>query len=57
MERANQVQDSTQFAIENAIPKNLSKPDYAAANRLLQERTGGDPAQPAEEIIDQELGL
>lgn len=31
--------------------------DYAAANQLLRERTGGDPAQAAAAIIDQELGL
>lgn len=35
----------------------LAKPKYSAANRLLQERTGGDPAQAAAAIIDQELGL
>lgn len=35
----------------------LAKQDYASANRLLQERTGGDPAPVAESIIDQELGL
>ena len=40
-----------------ADAKELAKPDYAAANRLLQERTWGDPAQAAEAIIDQELGL
>lgn len=34
-----------------------SQPDYAAANQLLRERTGGDPAQTAAAIIDQELGL
>jgi hypothetical protein len=34
-----------------------ARPDYAAANRLLQERTGGDPAKAAAAIIDQELGL
>lgn len=34
-----------------------AKYDYSAANRLLQERTGGDPAPAAESIIDQELGL
>ena len=39
-----------------ADAKELAKPDYAAANRLLQERIGGDPAQAAA-IIDQELGL
>ena len=31
--------------------------DYQAANRLLQERTGGDPAAAAAAIIDKELGL
>ena len=40
-----------------ADAKVLAKHDYAAANRLLQERTGGDPAQAAVAIIDQELGL
>lgn len=40
-----------------ADAKTLAKPDYAAANLLLQERTGGDPAQAAAAIIDQELGL
>ena len=40
-----------------ADAKELAKPDYAAANRLLQERIGGDPAKAEEAIIDQELGL
>lgn len=40
-----------------ADAKELAKPDYAAVNRLLQERTGGDPTQAAAAIIDQELGL
>ena len=40
-----------------ADAKDLAKPDHAAANRLLQERTGGDPAKAAEATIDQELGL
>ncbi|MFJ3153541.1 hypothetical protein ACIPIX_05265 [Pseudomonas protegens] len=40
-----------------AEAKELAKHDYSAANRLLQERTGGDPAPVAESIIDQELGL
>jgi hypothetical protein len=31
--------------------------DYAAANRLQQERTGGDQCVAAGSIIDQELGL
>lgn len=30
---------------------------YQAANRLQQERTGGDPAAAAGSLIDQELGL
>jgi hypothetical protein len=34
-----------------------AQPDYAAANQLLRDRTGGDPAQAAAAIIDQELGL
>ena len=34
-----------------------AQPDYAAANKLLRERTGGDPAQAASAIIDRELGL
>ncbi|WP_329959616.1 hypothetical protein [Pseudomonas sp. AF03-9] len=34
-----------------------AQPDYAAANQLLRERTGGDPAQAAGDIIDKELGL
>lgn len=32
-------------------------PDYAEANKLLRERTGGDPAEAAASIIDQELAL
>ena len=37
--------------------KEEAQPDYAAANRLMQDRTGGDPAEAAASIIDQELGL
>ena len=40
-----------------AKAKEEAQPDYAAANKLLQERTGGDPAEAAASIIDQELGL
>lgn len=40
-----------------ADAKELTQHDYSAGNRLLQERTGGDPAPAAESIIDQELGL
>lgn len=42
-------------AQEQAAQKAQS--DYAAANQLLRDRTGGDPAQAAASIIDQELGL
>jgi len=31
--------------------------DYQAANRLQQERVGGDACTAAEAVIDQELGL
>ncbi|MCB2254974.1 hypothetical protein KTQ74_23930 [Pseudomonas chlororaphis] len=40
-----------------ADARELAKTDYAAANRLLQERTGGDQCAAATTIIDQELGL
>lgn len=40
-----------------ADAKELAQYDYSASNRLLQERTGGDPAPAAELVIDQELGL
>ncbi|HCE7950021.1 hypothetical protein [Pseudomonas aeruginosa] len=34
-----------------------AKGDFAAANRLQQERTGGDQCAAAEAVIDKELGL
>ncbi|AJO76507.1 hypothetical protein [Pseudomonas sp. MRSN 12121] len=40
-----------------ADARELSRVDNAAANRLLQERTGGDQAAAATSVIDQELGL
>ncbi|BAV74223.1 hypothetical protein PCAU_2014 [Pseudomonas chlororaphis subsp. aurantiaca] len=40
-----------------ADARDLAKTDYAAANRLLQDRTGGDQCTAAAAIIDQELGL
>lgn len=43
------------LAQEKALQE--AQPDYGAANQLLRERTGGDPAQAASAIIDQELGL
>ena len=44
-------------ALAIAKAKEDAQPDYAAANNLLRERTGGDPAKAASSIIDQELGL
>ena len=34
-----------------------AQPDYQAANRIQQERTGGDQCAAATSIIDKELGL
>lgn len=44
-------------ALAIAKAKEDAQPDYAAANKLLRERTSGDPAEAAASIIDQELGL
>lgn len=44
-------------ALVIAKAKEDTRPDQAAANKLLRERTGGDPAIAAVSIIDQELGL
>lgn len=44
-------------ALAQEKARHESQSDYAAANQLLRERTGGDPAQAAAAIIDQELGL
>lgn len=44
-------------ALAQETAKQDAKPDYAAANQLLQERTGGDPAQAASAILDKESGL
>lgn len=37
--------------------KQEARPHYAAANRLLHERTGGEQCTAAAAVIDQELGL
>lgn len=37
--------------------KQNAQQDYQAANRLQQERTGGDSCAAAESVIDKELGL
>lgn len=48
-----------QAAAEQAVSeaKASADLDYAAANRLQQERTGGDQCAAATSIIDKELGL
>lgn len=50
-ERAQIAQRAQQQARKDA------EQDYLAANRLQQERTGGDACAAAEGVIDQELGL
>ena len=44
-------------ALAIAKAKEDAQPDYAAANKILRERTGGDPTEAAASTIDQELGL
>lgn len=44
-------------ALAQAKARQEAQPDYAAANQVLRERTGGDPARASAAIIDQELGL
>jgi len=39
------------------VAKASADTDYAAANRLQQERSGGDQCAAATSIIDKELGL
>lgn len=46
---------NTSLAQEKAKQEALL--DYAASNQLLRDRMGGNPAQAAAAIIDQELGL
>lgn len=40
-----------------AVARQQSEADYQAANRLQQERTGGDACAAAITVIDKELGL
>lgn len=50
-----QRQASAEKAVADA--RASAQADYQAANRLQQERTGGDQCAAATSIIDQELGL
>ena len=52
---ASERQATAEQAVSEA--RASAKDDYAAANRLQQERTGGDQCTAATSIIDQELGL
>ena len=52
---ANERQASAELAVKEAGAQVQN--DYAAANRLQQERTGGDQCAAAVSIIDKELGL
>ncbi|WP_455828590.1 hypothetical protein [Pseudomonas capeferrum] len=51
--------NSRQAVAERAVSeaKASADLDYAAANRLLQEHTGGDQCAAGASIIDKELGL
>jgi len=51
--------NTRQAGAEKAVSdaKASAEVDYAAANRLQQERTGGDQCAAATSIIDKELGL
>lgn len=52
---ANERQARAEQAVSEA--KASADLDYAAANRLQQERTGGDQCAAAASIINKELGL
>ena len=52
---ANERKAGAQKAVSEA--KARADLDYAAANRLQQDRTGGEQCSAAVSIIDQELGL
>ncbi|MFI8555861.1 hypothetical protein [Pseudomonas putida] len=52
---ANERQARAGVAVKEA--GQLAQADYAAANRLQQERTGGDQCAAATSIINKELGL
>jgi hypothetical protein len=52
---ANERQAGAEKAVR--VAKASADVDYAAANRLQQERTGGDQCVASTSIIDKELGL
>ncbi len=52
---ANERRARAELAVKDAQAG--AQADYAAANRLQQERAGGDQCEAAASIIDKELGL
>lgn len=51
----NERQAKVGLAVKEAAVR--AQDDFAAANRLQQERTGGDQCAAAASVIDKELGL
>lgn len=54
--RAGELRERT-AALAQDKARAEAQPDYAAANRLLRERTGGDHCVAADSVINRELGL
>nr|WP_288356734.1 hypothetical protein [uncultured Pseudomonas sp.] len=55
--RAKAAARAKQAEQAQASARQQSESDYQAANRLQQERTGGDACAAATSVIDKELGL
>ncbi|PZW65275.1 hypothetical protein F471_03753 [Pseudomonas sp. URMO17WK12:I1] len=55
--RAKAAARAQQAEQAQAGARQQSEADYRAANRLQQERTGGDACAAATSVIDKELGL
>lgn len=55
--RAKAAARAQQAEQAQAGARQQSEADYQAANRLQQERTGGDACAAATSVIDKELGL
>ena len=55
--RAKAAARAQQAEQAQASARQQSEADYQAANRLQQERTGGDACAAAKGVIDKELGL
>jgi hypothetical protein len=55
--RASAAARAQQAEQAQAGARQQSEADYQAANRLQQERTGGDACAAATTVIDKELGL